>query len=253
MNIVFCGFGRAGKECLIQLLNRADLSSRDILVFGHSDDIELIPFVEKLGIRVSTKPINQCADILSEFQPDYLVSAYYQNIVSDSILALVTYKAMNLHPSLLPDYKGCFSAVWAILNGEVETGVSFHYMTNQVDCGNILLQKKLSIKPDDTAYSLYHRLVSLFLVHFNSAFEKLIQGDPGAKQDTSRSSRYYARKIPFNGILVANETSYEKARKFVRAMHFPPKTGATFVVDGKEMVIDTLLALDKIKTRFKEN
>ena len=47
---------------------------------------------------------------------------------------------MNLHPSLLPKYKGSKSSVWALLNNEKQTGISFHLMTSDVDNGNIILQ-----------------------------------------------------------------------------------------------------------------
>lgn len=226
MKIIYCGYGRAAKECLLQLLSSSEfnLQKSDVLVYTHEGEAnnEFIELLNHLLISYSFEPVNREEKSISLFKPDFLLSVYYRYIISDDILAIVKHKAINLHPSKLPDYKGCFSSVWAIINGEVETAATFHYISNEVDNGNILMQINFAIQKEDTAYSLYQKLVSVFIRYFNQAFKMLIDGDNGRKQDASLPCRYYKRAVPYNGILNSNNVKYEEAVRYVKAMYFPP-------------------------------
>jgi methionyl-tRNA formyltransferase len=66
---------------------------------------------------------------------------------------------VNLHASLLPNYRGAAPINWAIINGEVETGLSTFRLKHEIDTGNILLQKKVQISIDDNAGSLHNKLM----------------------------------------------------------------------------------------------
>ncbi len=65
----------------------------------------------------------------------------------------------NLHASLLPDYRGAAPINWAIMNGETETGLTTFFIEKEIDTGKIIFQEKESITLDDTAGSLYERLM----------------------------------------------------------------------------------------------
>ena len=71
---------------------------------------------------------------------------------------------INLHPSLLPYYKGCFSSVWALINNEKETGITYHILTSDVDKGNILIQEKIKNVDNDLKekYKKYKNDKSIF-------------------------------------------------------------------------------------------
>ncbi|AXH98436.1 formyl transferase [Sporosarcina sp. PTS2304] len=223
MRIVFCGFGRAGKECLLELLRNDEVNKSNLFVYTYDtkDNMEFINLIKSLNISFSYNNINRSICEVKDFNPNLLISVYYRNIISAEILQIVNYKAFNLHPSLLPKYKGCFSSVWALLNGEVETGITFHYIDNGVDTGRIILQEKVAINKDDTAYSLYHKLITRFVQNFNLAFglvKKNYQGYLQSKHDGS----YYSRDLPFDGMIEAKTCTYDFASRFIRAMYFPP-------------------------------
>jgi len=65
---------------------------------------------------------------------------------------------INLHPSLLPKYRGAAPIQWAILNGEIETGVSIIYLTEELDAGDVILQEKIDILLQDDAETLTYKL-----------------------------------------------------------------------------------------------
>jgi len=67
----------------------------------------------------------------------------------------------NLHASLLPQYRGAAPIHWAVMNGETETGVSTFFLQHDIDTGDLLLQDKISIGPDDTAGLVHDKLMEL--------------------------------------------------------------------------------------------
>ncbi|MBQ9202564.1 MAG: methionyl-tRNA formyltransferase [Bacteroidales bacterium] len=67
----------------------------------------------------------------------------------------------NLHASLLPQYRGAAPIHWAVINGESETGVTTFLLQHEIDTGNILLQERISIGPDETTGSVHDRLMAL--------------------------------------------------------------------------------------------
>ena len=253
MKIVFCGFGRAGLECFYQLTIHYEINNDDIIVFTHDADgnKDFEKHLSNNGIKYFYDKINDCHDELITFSPDYLISVYYRYIINKNILDVVGYKAMNCHPSLLPLYRGTKSSVWAILNNERETGITYHYINEKIDDGNILLQVKLKINKTDTAYSLYHKLISLFSLNFSKALDKLIENYPGYMQ--VGISTYYKRELPYQGVRSFQDTTYQEAILFLRAMYYPPFKGAIFrQKNGDEIEITDLAELMIYKNNFRK-
>ena len=223
------------------------------MVFTH-DVKENEYFIEHLKnnkINFVFHNINLMEKEIFEFSPNYIISIHYRYILSDNILKIVQYKAMNLHPSLLPKYRGTKSSVWALINNEKYTGISFHYMNKNIDDGNLLLQKKLKILDSDNAFSLYHKLISLSIKYFSRAFKLLLNDYKGYTQIGAKS--YYKREIPFGGKFKFSEININDAKQFVKAMYFPPYTGAIFEKDTNEPIeIKDINELDKYKDLFKK-
>jgi methionyl-tRNA formyltransferase len=251
MRIVFCGFGRAGFECYNQLVSRGDVTPAEVLVFTHSakDNEVFLNYLDAVDVEYHLGSINKHADRVAAFKPDFLLSVYYRNIIRNEILELVQ-GSLNCHPSLLPDYRGCFSGAWAIINGEPKTGITFHKIDPGIDTGNILLQKDVEIRDTDTAFSLYHKLVSHFIKHFESALELLISGDPGQAQSNDETARYYSRAVPFDGVRVAKDMTYVEGQNYFKGMYFPPFANAKFVFDEGEVEIGNLEELETYRDQF---
>lgn len=76
-----------------------------------------------------------------------------------SVWAMPKMGTFNLHASLLPDYRGAAPINWAIINGETQTGVSTFFIDNQIDTGNIILQKTTQISERETAGTLHDKLM----------------------------------------------------------------------------------------------
>ena len=94
---------------------------------------------------------------LQALEPDlFAVVAFL--ILPRSVLAIPKLGSVNVHPSLLPKYRGAAPIQWAIINGETETGVTIFQLSPRVDAGDILVQQKVAIGKDETAGELYERL-----------------------------------------------------------------------------------------------
>lgn len=101
----------------------------------------------------------------------------------------------NLHASLLPQYRGAAPINWAIINGEKETGVTTFFINEEIDKGNIILNKKTEISPDETAETLHAKLNTLgadLLIETVAAIEendfKLVAQDELEKSETLKAA-----------------------------------------------------------------
>ena len=128
----------------------------------HKQPTDVKAAVASLGLDV---PILQPESLRDErfhaqlqaLEPDlFAVVAFL--ILPRSVLAIPKSGSVNVHPSLLPKYRGAAPIQWAIINGETETGVTIFQLSPRVDAGDILIQQKVAIGGDETAGELYERL-----------------------------------------------------------------------------------------------
>ena len=252
--IIVCAFGPVGFGNLNQLLMMPQCSADDIFVYTENKDSNkmLIEFLENMKISYSFELINNCFDEVKSMKPDYIISMFYRRIIDEKILKIVGDRTLNVHQSLLPRHKGRFIAFWTLFSNDKFTGVTYHRMIKEVDSGEILLVKKIKIDKDETAYSLHNKLIHLAISNFQLAFKRLINGYSGYQiKGKSTETSYFGSKIPFDGILNANKTSYDKAIDFVSAMYFPPMSGAKFIINKKIIEINSIKELSKYRKKFK--
>ncbi len=97
-------------------------------------------------------------DRVREINPDLFVVSAYGKFIPDEFLALARYRGINLHPSLLPLYRGAAPIQWALINGDSQTGVTIIEVADRMDAGGIYAQKPVDILPADNAGTLRTRL-----------------------------------------------------------------------------------------------
>jgi len=116
---------------------------------------------EKLGLKVyQPKRVSSPKFIpkLREMAPDVIVVVAYGQILKPEVLEIPLKGCVNLHPSLLPRYRGPAPIQWAIINGEEETGVTVMFLDEGEDTGDIIAQRRVRIGEGDTAETLHDRL-----------------------------------------------------------------------------------------------
>tara|TARA_A100001515_G_scaffold123851_1_gene107876 strand:- start:3152 stop:3775 length:624 start_codon:yes stop_codon:yes gene_type:complete len=127
---------------------------------------------------------------MSLIKDDALVISY-SNIHKININDNATF--INFHPGLLPNYKGSLSTVHSLINGEQEVGGTWHYMTDKIDCGNILYQFKILIQDNDTAFSLNHKIFNESLNYLKVVLEAI---DLKVLGKEHRGGNFYYNKFP---------------------------------------------------------
>ena len=96
--------------------------------------------------------------LIKSFRPEIILTADFSLFLPEEILKIPLHGCLNIHPSLLPKYRGPSPIIEAILKGESFTGITIFLMSQIIDGGKILFQKKLPIEPQDTAQGLKKKL-----------------------------------------------------------------------------------------------
>ena len=129
------------------------------------------------------------AGTVARYRPDVIVVAAFR-ILPPSVFEQARAGAFNLHASLLPRYRGAAPVNWAIINGDTETGVTTFFLQKRVDTGNIVLQEKTAIGPEETAGELAARLSVIGAGTVVKTLELIRDGKAVPQpQDESRATR----------------------------------------------------------------
>lgn len=129
------------------------------------------------------------AERLAVYQPDLFAVVAF-SILPPPLLEVPRLGSVNLHPSLLPAYRGAAPIIWAVIRGERETGLSTFQLNPRVDAGDLLLQERIAIDPEETAGELEARLSPLGADLLVRTVDGLAQGTIAPRrQDKSKVSR----------------------------------------------------------------
>ena len=116
-------------------------------------ETEKIPVLQPTNLK--SEAFNKA---LQALRPDLQIVVAFR-MLPEVVWRLPKLGTFNLHASLLPDYRGAAPINWAIINGETETGVTTFFIDDKIDTGEIILQEKVAITPDDNASSLHDKLM----------------------------------------------------------------------------------------------
>jgi methionyl-tRNA formyltransferase len=163
--------------------------------------------------------------------PDLVLSVFYRDLLPAPVLAAGRLAALNLHPSLLPAYRGRAPINWVLVRGEPRTGVTLHHMIGRADAGDVVGQRAIEIAPRETALTLYRKVEEEGVLLLAEMLPRVAAGTaPRLLQDESRASKF-GRRRPEDGRI---DWSWPAARIdcLVRAVA-PPWPGAFADVEGQ--------------------
>ncbi|HPD60218.1 MAG TPA: methionyl-tRNA formyltransferase [Thermodesulfobacteriota bacterium] len=173
---------------------------------------------------------DESVTIIKSLFPDIIVVAAFGQIISPRILDIPRFGCINVHASLLPKYRGAAPINWVIINGEKETGITTMLMDKGLDTGDILVQRKLEIFPEENAGQLHDRLSFLGAEVLLETIDRLKQGRlTSSKQEESEAS--YAPPMKKEDGVIDWEKSAEKIYNHIRGMN--PWPGAFTYLEGK--------------------
>lgn len=153
---------------------------------------------------------------LRDLNADLFVVIAYGQYIPPSVLNLPRFGSINLHPSLLPKYRGSSPIQWALVNGDTMTGVTILYVSEKMDSGDIILQKEVPVRPEDNAETLEPVLASAGADLLMDAVEQIRSGTVMARpQDDAEATE--VRKLVKEDGRVDWSLPAEQIRNRVRA------------------------------------
>ncbi|MBI1735055.1 MAG: formyltransferase [Candidatus Rokubacteria bacterium] len=171
------------------------------------------------------------AGALAALEPDVVLSVWFRRLLGPELLALPRVAALNLHGSLLPAYRGRAPLNWVLVNGERRTGVTLHHMTPEADAGDVVAQTPIDVDPDDTAATLYPRIVAAGVGLVQAWYPAVLAGTaPRIPQDHGRATTF-GRRRPEDGRIAWDWPAVRIANMIRAVTH--PFPGA-FVGDGAD-------------------
>ena len=132
-----------------------------VLMVHNKKNCGAVERAERLGIphvRLKTKQDDERIELFKVWRVDYIILAGYMRILSPKFINAFPNKIININPSLLPKYKGLNAIGQAFESGDLNTGCTVHYVTEELDSGTIIEQSIVPICPDDTVDTLTHRV-----------------------------------------------------------------------------------------------
>ncbi|MHA2620164.1 MAG: methionyl-tRNA formyltransferase [bacterium JZ-2024 1] len=201
---------------------------------GRSLALRAVPFADRMArmglpvLKLSTLKSNSALQAIKATEADVLILASYGKIIPTTVLDLFAEKALNIHPSLLPRYRGAAPVQRALMDGVRETGVTVIRMTEEMDAGPILAAHRFEVGPDETAGDVLRRAAEFGRQLILSLLARLKKGETlrGEPQDEREAT--FAPKILAHERYIAWSDPAERIHNLVRALNPHPMARAVY-------------------------
>ncbi|MEP7311276.1 MAG: formyltransferase [Pseudomonadota bacterium] len=172
---------------------------------------------------------------LVRLAPDFIFSFYYRFLLTPQQLACARKRALNLHGSLLPQFRGRAPVNWAILSGATESGATLHEMIERADSGPIVDQLAVPILSDDDALAVFRKVAVAAEIVLSRSLPGLIDGSARFVAQLPGIGKTYGRRRPEDGRIDWSRSAQE-IHNLIRAVA-PPYPGAYTIIGGKRWFI----------------
>ena len=235
MRLGFLASGKLGYEVLNRFVHdykpvfiATDSSSQNIVKLAGDSDIPLFKGNPRKGNLLAFLEAHA-------IQADLVLSINYLFLIESDLIRRFPH-IVNFHGSLLPKYRGRTPHVWAIINGEMKTGVTAHLIDEGCDTGDIVLQNEVPVQAEDTGADILQKFENLYPDMVSGVIEKFsTQNVELRKQDNSKAT-FFGKRTPADGLIDWNWQK-DRIRNWVRAQA-APYPGAFSWYQEKKIVID---------------
>ncbi len=210
-------------------------SGKSVDIKTHADFAEI---GRQLGCEVAllNTPVrtDDYRHALHHWKPDLLLALGWYYKIPKPVRASAALGCAGIHASLLPRYRGWAPINWAIINGETETGVTFFYLEDEIDAGDVIAQVRFAIAPADTCASVYEKAEQASIAMLREYLPQIAEGvAPRIPQDHHAATQF-PQRTPDDGLIDWSWDAKQLAN-FIRAQT-KPYPGAFFYA-GKHKVV----------------
>lgn len=208
--------------------------------YGRKQELRETPVnahAKRLGLPVVTtdsleKP--EVLELIKSQAPDFVVVVAFGQKIPNEIIELPKHACLNVHPSLLPKFRGGNPIQRAIMAGEKVSGVTTIYLSQRMDAGDICLQRSVDIDPDETFGTLEQRLSSLGAHLLLESMSLIYQGN-GVRIPQDHAKKTMARHLAKGEDIIDWNQDAKRVHNLVRALN--PRPGAVTFLSGQRIKI----------------
>lgn len=224
--VAVIGAGKMAYDCLSQMLARDRLDTRLLITSCEEDhgSRRLAALCAGHGIRLlsASDPNDDIAvGALEAERPVLIFNINSLAILRRRALAVPPGGIINFHNGPLPGYAGVNIPTWVVWNGEDQHGVTWHFMTDSIDSGNIITQNMFPVSPDETASGLMFKCILNGIELFGDVLDRVLAGDRTGRPQTGVRSYFGRHDVPNDAVL---ELRWDAATldRFLRAFDYRP-------------------------------
>lgn len=156
---------------------------------------------------------------VTHLQPEVICICHFQKLISNEIIKIPKFGCLNLHPSLLPEYRGMAPQHWPIINGEKSTGITVHFVDEGIDTGNIIVQKVLPLQGSEYIFELQNKFKEVYKSIFVEALQNLDNKHLHIVQSHLKGS-YYGR-LKVSECQINDQMHILEAYNLIRGVSYP--------------------------------
>lgn len=249
MKIVFIAALEEGYECVkavhkggwkIDAIFTLDNSHSNRSAYKSFSDIESLAS-NFYYVSDITKPKNIAR--LERLKPDLIVLLGWSFIIPNEIIRIPKLGAIATHPTLLPKGRGAAPIPWSIILGVKNSGISWFYLTEEIDAGDILIQKEYKIEFSDGAREVYDKVVKSTVEGILEILPKIKDNNIKITKPDFTSSSYLPRRKPEDGLIDWNKMSVF-LYKWIKGLSSPYPGSFTFCNGRKYLIWDCEIFVD---------
>lgn len=219
----------AGYDVVAVVSNFERASSRS------ARELEIAEVAKKHNIPLLLpNKLSEIAEQLADFKADIGVLVAYGKIIPQSIIDIFPHGILNIHPSLLPKYRGSTPIETAILDGATKTGVSIMGLVKAMDAGPIYAQKEVALTGTETKQQLTAELLQLGSEMLIEVLPEVLNGTATPKTQNEADATF-TRQLSKNDTLLDQKKPAEVLEREIRAFQTWPKSRIT--VFGHQIIV----------------
>lgn len=205
-------------------------------------------YAQQVGLPVwqpTTLKDESFAELLAELAPELIAVVAYGKILPESVIKFPKYRCVNVHGSLLPEYRGAAPMQRAIIDGKETTGITTMYMDVGLDTGDMILKEEIAIEDDDNFESIHDKLGALGAELLVKTVALIKEGKaPAEAQDDAKAT--YAAKIEKSDCLIDFSRSAREIHCLIRGLS-PIPLSFTHTADGKLLKV---VSADRVEKNY---
>jgi methionyl-tRNA formyltransferase len=224
------GLIERGYDVVAVVSHYADTQSRT----NRELEVAAIAKTHNIPLFLPNRP-SEIVETLRSLKADIAVLVAYGRIISQEVIDIFPKGIINIHPSLLPQYRGPTPIETAILNGDKETGVSIMRLTAGMDEGPVYAQQSVLIAEDETKLHLYERIVNASTQLFFDTFPKILDDSLQPTPQDSHQTTYTHLIKKSDGVIDWHNKTAEQIEREIRAYEGWPQSRT--VLGGIDAII----------------